>query len=128
MTGNLPSDQSRAMDEEGIPDLETPINEDEGMIPPRDHPQGVEEYGITAAEERGDEPLADRVRREEPDVEESSVAQAADDARLEGRLVEPGSEDVDSVDEEKDAVGSLVADDDGAQSAEEAAMHITDNP
>ena len=127
MTGNFPSDQSRAMDEEGIPDLEPPINQDEGMIPPRDHPQGVEEFGITAAEQRSFEPLSDRVRREEPDFDESSVGRAADDA-IGGRLLEPGSEDVDVIDEEKDSIATLVGEDEGALSAEESAMHITDSP
>ena len=98
MTGNLPSDQSRALDEEGIPDLETPINADEGMIPTRDHPQGVEEFGVTAAEARADEPIADRVLREEPDFDEAAVGRAAEEA-IGGRLLEPGSEDVDVLDE-----------------------------
>jgi hypothetical protein len=116
------------MDAEGIPELEDPINQDEGMIPPRDYPQGVEEFGITAAEERADEPLADRVLREEPDFDESTVGQAADDA-ITGQLLEPGSEDVDVLDEEKDSVATIVgSDDDLGQSAEEAAMHITDSP
>jgi hypothetical protein len=127
MTGNFPNDQSREMDAEGIPDLETPINEDEGMIPPRDHPQGVEEFGVTAAEERGYESVADRTLREEPDFDETNVARAADDA-IGGRLLEPGSEDVDAVDDEKDSIASLVTEDEGALSAEEAAMHITDSP
>ncbi|HUP84045.1 MAG TPA: hypothetical protein VM143_00125 [Acidimicrobiales bacterium] len=116
------------MDAEGIPDLETPINEDEGLIPPRDHPQGVEEFGITAAEQRAGEPLADRVLREEPDFDEGTVAQAADDAIV-GQLVEPGGEDVDAIDDEKDAIAAAIgADDEVALSAEESAMHITDSP
>jgi hypothetical protein len=112
------------MDEEGIPDLEDPLNDDEGMIPPRDHPQAVEEHGITAAEQQAGESLEDRLRREEPEADADTPRRGG----LRGRLVEPGSEDVDSVDEEKDSVGSLVEDDDDAQSAEEAAMHITDRP
>ena len=127
MTGNFSNEHARELDEEGIPDLETPINEDEGMIPPRDHPQGVEEFGITAAEERMDEPIADRVLREEPDFDESTVAQAADDA-IGGRLLEPGSEDVDVLDEEKDSIATLVTDGEEGLTAEEAAMHITDSP
>lgn len=127
MTGNFPNEHSREMDEEGIPDLETPINVDEGMIPPREHPQGVEEFGTTAAEERRDEPLEDRLRREEPDFDESAVADAADEA-IGGRLIERGSEDVDAVDDEKDSVAELGDDDGGGQSAEESAMHITDSP
>lgn len=127
MTGNFPNDQSADMDAEGIPDLEPPINQDEGMIPPRDHPQAVEEFGITAAEERGYESVADRSLREEPDFDESSVGQAAD-AAIGGRLLEPGSGDVDEIDDEKDSVATLVTEDEGALSAEESAMHITDSP
>jgi hypothetical protein len=115
------------MDAEGIPDLETPVNQDEGLIPPRDHPQAVEEFGTTAAEERSDEPLADRVLREEPDFDEAGVGQAADDA-IGGRLIESGSEDVDAVDAEKDAVAALATEDEGGLSAEESAMHITESP
>lgn len=127
MSGNFPSDQSREMDAEGIPDLEPPINQDEGMIPPRDYPQGVDEFGITAAEQSSGEPLSDRVRREQPDFEEGAGAEAADEA-VDGRLLEPGSEDVDVSDEEKDSVATIVDEDEGAQSAEESAMHITESP
>lgn len=127
MTGNFSNEHARELDEEGIPDLETPINEDEGMIPPRDHPQAVEEFGITAAEERMDEPIADRVLREEPDFDESTVGRAADEA-IGGRLIEPGSEDVDVLDEEKDSIAALVTDGEVGLTAEEAAMHITDSP
>lgn len=127
MSGNFPSDHSREMDAEGIPDLEPPINQDEGMIPPRDYPQGADEFGVTAAEQAADEPLADRVRREEPDFEDGTVGDAADEA-VEGRLLEPGSEDVDALDEEKDSVATVVDEGEGAQSAEESAMHITESP
>mgnify|MGYP000032270921 CR=1 FL=1 len=109
-----------SMDAEGIPDLETPINEDEGLIPPRDHPQAVDEFGITAAEQRADEPLADRVLREEPDFDDSAIG---------GQLVDAGSADVEGYDDEKDAIASVLGtDEDVALSAEEAAMHITDSP
>src|SRR4051812_14502627 len=111
------------MDAEGIPDLETPINQDEGLIPPRDHPQAVDEFGVTAAEERADEPLADRINREEPDFDMGGVPDAADHA-IGGRLIEPGSEDVDAIDDEKDAVASLATEDEGGLSAEESAVHI----
>lgn len=129
MTGNFPNEHAHELDEEGIPDLETPVNVDEGMIPPRDHPQGAEEFGVTAAEERADETLEQRSRRLQPDFDESSVAEAADEAAgIGGRLIERGSEDVDAVDDEKDSVADLGDDDGAALSAEEAAMHITDRP
>lgn len=115
------------MESEGIPDLETPINQDEGLIPPRDHPQAVDEFGITAAEQRLDEPLSLRVLREEPDFGSAAFEDPGEDD-VGGRLVAPGSQDVDDIDDEKDEIASLVGDDDGALSAEEAAMHITDLP
>ena len=37
-----------------------------GDYPP-DEPLGVDEYGLTAAEQQVDEPLDERVRREEPE-------------------------------------------------------------
>lgn len=133
MAGN-PHD--RSLDAEGIPDLETPINDDEGIIPPGDRPIAVDEWGVTAAQERLDEPLSQRVTREVPDVRAEDID--PDDADYEfgelrdgdsatGRLVDFGDEDVDGVDDEKDAIASLLGDD-GAPSAEEAAMHITDLP
>lgn len=118
---------------------------------PPDEPLGVDEYGITAAEEEVDEPLAERVAREEPDL-----IPGEDDSDLGapvGVLVEPDEGIVDR-DFEADAVAResgpppgdlpLDADDiafgddtlrDVAQeregtelSAEEAAMHITAAP
>ena len=132
MESNRPYDPGNEMDAEGIPDLETPINQDEGQIPPRDWPQGALEYGTTAEEQRTDEPIADRVRREVPETNPGDLDAGLDGdvgEELGGRLLEPGSEDVDALDEEKDSVASLVDDgDEGALSAEEAAMHITDAP
>ncbi|MDP8938229.1 MAG: hypothetical protein M3O23_10970 [Actinomycetota bacterium] len=40
----------------------------EGDMPPLDDPQAVEDWGVTAAEQQGAEPLGLRVQREEPDV------------------------------------------------------------
>ena len=107
--------------EDQPPGLEDDYNQAEGMMPPRDYPLAVEEFGITADEERRDEPLADRVRREEPDV----IPVGADE-ELQGRLVEP-DQGVAGLDHERDAIATDVADADGL-SAEEAAMHITDTP
>jgi hypothetical protein len=124
MTGMDPNERDD-LDEEGIPDLETPLNEDEGIIPPRDYPQAVEEFGITAAEQRGDEPLSERVLREQPDFGEGGGPD--DEPELHARLLDPGDEDVDTIDDEKDSIGELV-DDEGGLSAEEAAIHITEEP
>jgi hypothetical protein len=134
MPGNRPYDNSQHLDREGIPDLETPINQDEGIIPPGDRPIAADEFGVTAREERADEPLADRVTREEPDMSAAGIDLADADRTYDeledgtGRIIEPGSEDIDLIDDEKDAIGRLVGEDEGALSAEEAALHITDQP
>jgi hypothetical protein len=107
--------------EDQPPGLEDDYNQLEGMMPPRDYPLGVEEFGITAGEERQDEPLALRVTREEPDI----IPLGAEEEPL-GRLVEP-DQGVAGLDHERDAIATDVADADGL-SAEEAAMHITDTP
>jgi hypothetical protein len=111
------------LEAEGLPDLDEPINDDEGMIPPRDYPQGVDEFGVTAAEQRLGETLEDRVRREEPDFGDDSDG----DTHIHGRIVDPADEDVDDIDDEKDLVGMFVDDDEGL-AAEEAAIHIIDEP
>ncbi len=128
MEANRPYEDSE-MDAEGIPDLEPPVNQDEGQIPPRDYPQGVDQFGTTPSEQRQDEPLAERVLREEPEPGAADPAAGTGGAGpLEGRLVAPGSEDVDGVDDEKDEVALLVGEDEGAPSAEEAAMQVRDSP
>lgn len=106
--------------EDAPPGLEDDYNQYEGMMPPRDHPVGAEEFGVTSEEERLQEPLADRVLREEPEV----TADTGDDPI--GRLVEP-DQGVAGLDSERDAIASESYDSD-ALSAEEAAMHITDLP
>lgn len=51
----------------------------EGEMPPLDDPQAVEDWGLTAAEQQGAEPLSLRVQREEPDVlEQLSALDEAD--------------------------------------------------
>lgn len=125
-------DKSSELEAEGIPDLEgsapgmTIDDEVEGLIPPRDHPQGVDEFGTTADEERANEPLSLRVLREEPDplAEELSLGDAP--AEQVGRLVQPGDE-IDELDTTAEEV-AFDSGDDAALTAEEAAMHITDAP
>jgi len=127
------------------------VDDAEGALQyPPDRPLGVEDYGTIASEERVDEPLADRVRREIPDglgaldgpddAELVAIELADDDlddvldldepvdTRPFGRLVEPGADDdgVDYVDEEPDAVASEV--DESDLSAEEEAVHLTAEP
>jgi hypothetical protein len=123
---------------------------DEGYSPP-ERPRGVEAFGTTATEEREGETLEQRLRQEEPDPTAAFDDPLADDSddtaagdpgvfteadeflddgqvggRRAGRLVDP-DEGV-RADTEKDVVGSDVGIDGGAASAEEAAMHIVEEP
>ncbi len=90
-------DRAESLDADKIDD-DVRVEEDETVYPP-DELQGADQYGITEAEERFEEPLLERVRREEPDplVEE-----------LEGRGGRPHATD----------------DGDADVPAEEAAMHV----
>ena len=72
----------------------------EGEMPPLDDPQAVEDWGLTAAEQQGAEPLSLRVQREEPDV-----------------LDELYTDDDDSAPRRTDTL-----------SAEEAAMRVEEEP
>lgn len=90
-------DQAENLDGDKIDD-DVRVEEDSTIYPP-DSYQGVDEYGLTAAEERYDEPYEEQVLREEPEplVEE-----------LEGRAPMPRHRRADDPD----------------VPAEEAAMHV----
>jgi hypothetical protein len=170
-----PQDVAEALDGDKFDIHDNPDVEPEF---PKDELLGADEYGITAAEERWDEPLEERLERESPDPlaveldrevldedrdrdetsleaeldrvedeldeESRDAARAAGglppdrgddedlDAPLEGaevgRIVEPGTDEdaSDFIDEEADAVGHAEPADD--LSAEEQAMHLTDDP
>jgi hypothetical protein len=102
--------------------------DDDKLAPelPPDEPYGVDRYGTTAAEERWDEPIDERIAAEVPDD-----ALGAGDEGLE--LVEP-DEGI-RPDTEAAAVATAVwpEDDDtalereGVRPAEEAALHIVDD-
>lgn len=118
-------DPGHELADEGIPPLEehppgkvAAGDTHEGLVPPGDRPLGAEEFGTTAEEQRRGETLADRVAREEPEIE--------DPARHAGRLVAPGGEE--SWDDEKDEIGTTAGYDDGGYSAEEQAVQIREDP
>lgn len=81
--------------------------------------------GDTAEEQREGESLDERLAEEEPDVSEDDLA-AADEEPRAGRLVAPdeGAHE----DTEKDEIATDVGRAGYAASAEEAAMHIQDEP
>jgi hypothetical protein len=118
----------RSLDEEGIPDLEGPLPEkaatgdpQEGMAPPSDHPASFD-YGVTVDEQSRPEPLDDRIARELPEEESSGSATEA------GLIVEPEDEALGLEDDEKEMVGRAVGAERIGLSAEEAAVHVRDEP
>ncbi|MFI8461010.1 DUF5709 domain-containing protein [Kitasatospora sp. NPDC085464] len=125
-----PLDLDDALDERDYDDLL-----DEGYSPP-EKPLGVDRIGVTAAEQRDGETLAQRLAQEEPDVlpdegdgigdlpdgEGEPVDPQAVGSRRAGRLVAP--DEGARPDREKGLVASDAGIDGGAAGAEEAAVHI----
>ncbi len=103
---------------------------DEGYSPPEKW-SAAERFGNTAEEQAAGETLEQRLEQEEPDVDQ----QAYDDDFLDdgevgdvraGRLVDPNAgigEDIDS-----EMIGDDVGIDGAGASAEEAAVHVVDEP
>jgi hypothetical protein len=88
-----------------------------------DEPLGSHAFGTTSAEEREGESFDSRDRHTNPEVFERDAYVASDV----GHLVQPGDEDVDAIDLETNTVAMDEGDDDEDLSAEEAAMHTTDD-
>ncbi len=113
--------------EDGIPAIDE-IPEDvlltgdplEGELPPLDRPQAVKDWGTTASEQLGSEPMEVRLAREVPDVE-------AGDAYLDRQILEPGA-DGGLGDDEPDSLGEVDMGLEDSLSAEEAAMQVVDEP
>ena len=120
----------RTLDSEGIPDLEGPLPEkeetgdpQEGVAPPSEHP-AAEDYGTTDEEQRHDEPLSERLEREEPDVGDRAFVEMG-----EGReVVREQDEAPGASDDEKDEVARAVDADRQGLSAEEAAVRVDPEP
>ena len=141
---NLPR-PAPEVSEDGVPSVEE-IPEDvlltgdplEGDMPPLDRPQAVKDWGTTASEQLGAEPLDERLAREEPEV--GTAEPYADRQFLEPGAVDgiaDGADSVGAADDEADAIGEadnagLVGEaDTGLEdtlSAEEAAMRVVDEP
>ena len=113
-------------------DIAEALDDDQlaGDFPP-EKPMGVDAYGVTPGEERWDEPLDERVRREVPEGGE------ADDRGI-GALVDPdegGGPDTERdavaelADRERDeTLGDVATELEAPPSAEESAMHLTTPP
>ncbi|WP_317446888.1 DUF5709 domain-containing protein [Streptomyces collinus] len=128
-----PLDLQDAVDERGYDDIL-----DEGYSPP-ERPLGVTKHGTTAAEQREGETLDERLGQEVPDVEpppgdgigdlpggtgEPVDPQAGADRA--GRLVAP--DEGAHTDRTKEEVATDVGIDGGAAGAEEAAVHVVEEP
>ncbi|MFX4293525.1 DUF5709 domain-containing protein [Streptomyces bohaiensis] len=133
--GSLPSDDQpdmeNTLDERGADDRMA-----EGYSPP-ERPLGVERFGTTAAEEQEGETLDQRLAQEVPDVDppagdgigdlrdgEGEPQERELGAERAGRLAEV----TDTTGRDTDVLAEDVGIDGGAASAEEAAVHLTDEP
>lgn len=109
--------------EDGIP-ATSEIPEDElatgdtleGEIPPLDHPQAVNQWGTTVAEQLEPEPFDVRIAHLQPEVRMG-------DDHTERQLFQPGA-DASLADDEADAVAEMDAGLEDTLSAEEAAMRV----
>jgi hypothetical protein len=121
-------DQPGNIDDLGDEDVDDEL--DRGYSPPERYSAG-QGYGNTPWEEEHRESIDQRLGQEdpEPDPYAETDDEFVDDGEVgdarAGRLVDPdqgGGED-----EEKDLVGDDIGIDDGAASAEEAAVHVVDD-
>ncbi|MFE0696854.1 DUF5709 domain-containing protein [Streptomyces sp. NPDC059171] len=136
-----PQDDDGSMPPNDELDLENTLDErdlddqlDEGYSPP-ERPLGVDKFGTTGAEERRGESLDQRIAQEVDDVEPPAgdgigdLTEGEGEPR-EGSTVEPRagrlSGAADATGRENDVFADDVGIDGGAASAEEAAVHLTD--
>ena len=124
---NLPR-PAPEVSEDGVPST-SEIPEDvlltgdpvEGDMPPLDRPQAVKDWGTTASEQLGPEPLDVRLAREVPDTA------VAESGYADRQFLEPGAE-AGIGDLEADSVGEGDVGLEDSLSAEEAAMQVVDEP
>lgn len=109
-----PQDRAEQLDDDKIATSDDPSEE---LEYPPDEPLAVDAYGTTPAESRWDEPLDERVDREEPEAGPAGGM----------RLVSP--DEGAGPDDEADAVASSASGTTGADlSAEESAVNETTPP
>ncbi|MEU4368131.1 DUF5709 domain-containing protein [Micromonospora chersina] len=134
-------DEWNVAEDDGVLDASDTLDDDrvgdplDTGIVAADHWTGANRFGTTAAEERAGESLAQLLAQEEPDLD--PYAETADDedeltrrgyereART-GRLV--ADDEGFGEDEQADSVAWDAGVDGGGASAEEAAMHLVDDP
>jgi hypothetical protein len=119
----MPQDPEQQLDAEGIPVLQDTVTADgsEAVPAPSGEPHSLVDVVTTVAEEMRGETLRERLRQEEPEWRDGQ-----DETRV-GQLIEPGAEEG-LEDDEATAIGLEMDDHDVALSAEESAIHVTDEP
>lgn len=90
-----------------------------------DEPMGSHSVGVTAEEERRGETFDERTKHTTPEVWERPIGDGEPPL---GTLVTAGDHDVDDVDDESNVVATDAGYGVGSPSAEEAAMHRTEEP
>jgi hypothetical protein len=129
-------DPGSELEDEGIPDHSGALpskvitgDPQEDYAVPRDYPIAADEFGTTAAETRDREPLDDRLRREQPDRQRRRPTDddpyPADEEEQTGRFAESREG---GTNKEQDSWAEDVGADGGGYTAEERAMHETDEP
>jgi Family of unknown function (DUF5709) len=126
-------DASDTLDDDAVED---PLD---AGVEPADRWSGANRFGTTAAEQRAGESLAQLLAEEEPDIdpyadpgqdEDELIRRGYESEPRSGRLVaeDPNEDEYDGADTEPDAVARDIGIDGGGASAEEAAMHVVDDP
>jgi hypothetical protein len=135
------TDQWDDVEDEGVLDASDTLDDDRVADPldvgyaPADRWSGADRFGTTAAEERAGESLDQLLSAEEPDVdpyaedgqdEDEIIRRGYEEDPRAGRLVAP--DEGLGEDTEPDSVADDVGVDSGAATAEEAAIHLVDDP
>ncbi|MET0492198.1 MAG: DUF5709 domain-containing protein [Actinoplanes sp.] len=137
------ADQWDAVEDDGVLDSSDTLDDDAVGDPldvgyeASDKWAGADRFGTTAAEQRQGESLDQLLAEEEPDVDpyadpdpdadEDDISRRGEEADPRaGRLI--AEDEGLGADEEADAVAYDAGIDSGAASAEEAALHVTDDP
>lgn len=134
--------QGDEIEDDGVLDSADTLDDDrvddplDTGIAPADRWSGANRYGTTAAEERAGESLDQYLAQEEPDIDPYADGSDGDEDELTrrgyereeraGRLV--ADDEGFGEDEEADSVGWDAGIDGGGASAEEAAVHVVDDP
>jgi len=134
-------DEWDAIEDDGVLDATDTLDDDRvadpldvGIAPP-DRWAGADRFGTTVAEQRSGESLEQRLAEEEPDVDpDAEVPDDEDELARRGYEQEPRSGRLVAEnagfgeDDEADLVAEDVGVDAGGASAEEAAIHVVDDP